>query len=375
MVTDKLLEVLSRFLELEHQHDGLLGPVRGLQQVVGLEGPVQGPVREALEEGAGAEVPDRSPAHDVEAQRTEDGEVDGGVGLLQEARLLRLARDAGANGQGSEHDLHQELPREGQREDVEADEGEVQRPLAVLAGRERIVVERVGQEDGRVHETGRGRIVRVQSQDEQDADERSDPGVSDREAAPSAEEAPRLASTLRHRPPTYFSQLCRRLWVPVSREHQAPPSEMAPTPSRTSATGPSIADVAGVAESPRISTPSAPDAARYRCIVRTANETSPDDEAGCKARSGGGGGGWPRSARWHAQAQVMAVTRPVNLTLRRREQACARAFVWASSPNGDFWPCGTCLFSARLAYRAEKGYSASILVPRTILTIPTVLRD
>lgn len=61
----KLFEVLSRLLQLEHEHNGLLGPVAGLQQVVGLEHGLVAPVGEILKHANGIKIPDRRPVHDI----------------------------------------------------------------------------------------------------------------------------------------------------------------------------------------------------------------------------------------------------------------------------------------------------------------------
>lgn len=89
-------------------------------------------VREALVHAGGVEVPYWRPAHDPHAKRAEDGKVDGCVCLLHEAGELVALPDAEPQSNGLDKPLHEELPGEGEDDGVEADEGEVQRALAVL---------------------------------------------------------------------------------------------------------------------------------------------------------------------------------------------------------------------------------------------------
>ena len=132
VVQNQLLEVLARLLQLQHQHDGLLRPVRRLQQIVGLEVRLVGAVREALVHASRVEVPDGSARHDPEAKRSEDGKVHGCVCLLHEARLFSTALDTGADGQGQDQALHAELAGEGEDDGVESDEREILLALAIL---------------------------------------------------------------------------------------------------------------------------------------------------------------------------------------------------------------------------------------------------
>ena len=65
MMTDQLLKILARFLELEGQDDSLLGPIGRLKQIKGLERAIQGPMREIFEEGRRPKIPDGCLAHDI----------------------------------------------------------------------------------------------------------------------------------------------------------------------------------------------------------------------------------------------------------------------------------------------------------------------
>ena len=61
----QLPEILPRLLQLQQQHYRLLGPIRRLQQVVGLETRLVRSVREAFVHARCAEIPDGRAAHDV----------------------------------------------------------------------------------------------------------------------------------------------------------------------------------------------------------------------------------------------------------------------------------------------------------------------
>ena len=65
MVAHKLLKVLARLLHAQHQHDSLLQPVRGLEEVVELDNTLLAVMRVPFEHAAGVEVPDGGAAHNV----------------------------------------------------------------------------------------------------------------------------------------------------------------------------------------------------------------------------------------------------------------------------------------------------------------------
>ncbi len=88
VVEDQLLEVLAGLLQAEHQHDRLLGPETGLEEVVELEEPEVALVRVVEVELPRVEVPHRCFPHDVEPQRTRDPVVHDRVRLLHESLLL-----------------------------------------------------------------------------------------------------------------------------------------------------------------------------------------------------------------------------------------------------------------------------------------------
>jgi hypothetical protein len=132
MVQHQLLEVLTRFLQLQHQHDSLLRPVRRLQQIVCLEVRLVSPVRESFVHASGVEVPHGRARHDPESERPKDGKVHGRVRLLHEARLFPTALDSCADREGSDQALHAELAGEGEDDGVERDESEVLLAFAIL---------------------------------------------------------------------------------------------------------------------------------------------------------------------------------------------------------------------------------------------------
>ena len=132
MMRHQLLEILPRLLQLQTQHNRLLRPITRLQEIIRFEGPLVAPMREPLEHTRRVEVPHRCPRHHVQPQWAEDGKVDGRVGLFHEAVLLRPAADVPGSCQRAQAALHDELAGKGQHDDVEAHEGEVPRPLAVV---------------------------------------------------------------------------------------------------------------------------------------------------------------------------------------------------------------------------------------------------
>lgn len=135
VVAHELLEVLARLLHAQHQDDGLLRPVRGLEEVVELEHGLVRLMGEALVHAGGVEVPDGRPAHNVHAPGTGAAKVDGGVHLLHEAGLLVARLEAGVTRQGLQELLHDELARERQDDGVEGDDADVPGSLAVLPRR------------------------------------------------------------------------------------------------------------------------------------------------------------------------------------------------------------------------------------------------
>lgn len=198
VVAHELLVVLARLLHAQHQDDGLLGPVRGLEQVVELEDGLVALVGETLVHAGGVEVPHGRPAHDVHAPGPGAAKVDGGVHLLHEAGLLAARPQAGVARQGAQQLLHDELAREGQDGDVEDDEGDVPGALGELRGRARGGVggdgQLVAQEYEVVGGVGLARVDGVGGEEDGDQDGGQDPRVLEGVVGSALRQAPCLAS-------------------------------------------------------------------------------------------------------------------------------------------------------------------------------------
>lgn len=95
-------------------------------------------MRKTLVHRPRVEVPDGRPLHDVQAERSEDAEVNRRVELLHEPRLFRSAANPEVDGDGFDEPLHKEFPREGEEERVEGHEGEVPAAFAELCRRGRV---------------------------------------------------------------------------------------------------------------------------------------------------------------------------------------------------------------------------------------------
>ncbi len=132
VVADQLLEVLARLFHAQQQHDGLLGPVGGLEQVVELEDGVVGGVREVLVHGTRVEVPHGGAAHDEHARGPQDAKVEGRIHLFHVPGLLGAGLEPVPAGHGLQDLLHDELAGEGEHNGVEGDEGDVPETLAIL---------------------------------------------------------------------------------------------------------------------------------------------------------------------------------------------------------------------------------------------------
>lgn len=91
-------------------------------------------VREILKHGSRVEVPHRGAAHDVQTERTVNAKVESGIKLLHKSRLLCPTLNAQANGQWSNHALHEELAGEAEYNGVEGHKGEIGLALGILNG-------------------------------------------------------------------------------------------------------------------------------------------------------------------------------------------------------------------------------------------------
>lgn len=198
VMQDQLLKVLSRLLQHQQQDQALLGPVAGLEQIVGLEQTLVGAMGEAFEHARCVEVPDGGARHDVHAKGTVQAKVDGRVELLHEAALFGAAADAQTDGQGADHALHQKLTGKAQHNRVKGDKGKVGLALGVLDGRVGTIRgragQRVGQKDAGVEGVRGAWVDCIESKNDQGQDERVEPGVTQRQAHIALEEGARLAS-------------------------------------------------------------------------------------------------------------------------------------------------------------------------------------
>ena len=193
VVRHELLEVLARLLEPQHHDEGLLGPVRGLEQVVELEGGLVRRVGEALVRGANVKVPHDGAAHHVDARGARKGKVQRRVGLLHEALLLAAGDEAVGAREREQQLLHGELARKRQDHHVEGDKGDIPRALAVLCGRARVRLrEAVRQEDEAVHGVGRARVDGVGEGKGEQQQQRDGPGM----LAGETREAPQAAGAV-----------------------------------------------------------------------------------------------------------------------------------------------------------------------------------
>ena len=152
VVANQFLEVLAGLLELQEQHDRLLGPVACLEEVVSFEEALVLPMGESLEHGGCVEVPDGGALHHEQTEWSEYSKVDGCVHLLHEPRGLSLSTDTTPNSEWTNHLLHDKLARERQHNGVEGHESDILLSLSVhdwatgcLWGL------RVREEDGAVH--------------------------------------------------------------------------------------------------------------------------------------------------------------------------------------------------------------------------------
>lgn len=199
MMADELPVILSWPLLLQAEHDGLLGPIAGLNQVVTLEERIVSEVRILFVKGRGVEIPHWGPAHHVQAKRAKDGEVDGGVDLLHHSALFGARSDAHVDCPRPDHALHEKFASEGEDDDIEGHKGEIACALVVedwavglVGGVSRNPVGEgrkcVREEEELVNRIrGRG-IESVEGEDCNDESQGIDPGMADGEVSPAAEE-------------------------------------------------------------------------------------------------------------------------------------------------------------------------------------------
>lgn len=116
-------------------------------------------MRKAIVHGRRIKEPYISSFHHVQPKRPEDGEIHGRVRLLHEPHAPRLGPDLEPDGERLQEHLHAEFARKGQQHDVEREEREVLRALAVLHGAVRPGGERVRDEERGMQRVGYGRIA------------------------------------------------------------------------------------------------------------------------------------------------------------------------------------------------------------------------
>lgn len=134
MMNHKLLVVFAWLFQLQHQDNGLRGPVTGLKEIVRLEHRLVTAMGESLEHCGGVEVPERALPHHVKPEWPKDGEIYGRVDLLHEACLLGSAANVTLDRERPDETLHEELAREAHDHRVEQEEADILLALAIHHG-------------------------------------------------------------------------------------------------------------------------------------------------------------------------------------------------------------------------------------------------
>lgn len=162
MVTNKLLEVFARLLQLEQQHNCLLKPVSCLQKIVCLELRCMLPMRKSFEHCGCVEIPDVGSTHDPETERAKDRKIHGSIYLLHETCNLSLSANVTVKRPWSNYSLHQEFTGEGENHGVKSDECKIFLSFAIHHRFARIFrFAGVRQEESGVQWISFGRIYRV----------------------------------------------------------------------------------------------------------------------------------------------------------------------------------------------------------------------
>ena len=191
-------KILSRLLELQQQHNGLLRPIARLQQIVRFEKTLVGSMRVFLEHSSCIKIPHWRPTHNIETERAKDGEIDGSVDLFHEAGLLCAGVNAAGDGEWADDSLHEKFAGERENDDVESHESKVAGTFVILnrsvgttgsvRGNERGGGwEWVGEEESAVDGVAFGGIDEVEGDYEEGEDEWVHPCVSEREVSPAAD--------------------------------------------------------------------------------------------------------------------------------------------------------------------------------------------
>lgn len=183
VMKNHLIGVLPRLLHTKNKYDRLLSPVRSLEQIVKLQVPGESLVGEVLVHAPRVEEPHRSALHDVQAERSHEDKVHDSVCLLHEASLLPTTGQAPVTCQWPQHLLHDELPGEGEEDDVKEDKCKVISPLGVLdrsAGS--LGSYWIARKDELVHRVAFRRVEAVHEEKCADGCKREGPGVSKNKA-------------------------------------------------------------------------------------------------------------------------------------------------------------------------------------------------
>ena len=129
---NKLLEVLPRLLHAQHENDGLLGPVSGLEEIVELECAVESLVWEVFIHASRIKIPDGGARHNDYSRRAEDAKVECRVQLLHKADLLASGPETRAAGQRPEHLLHNKLTSKREDDGIKCDESNIPAALTIV---------------------------------------------------------------------------------------------------------------------------------------------------------------------------------------------------------------------------------------------------
>jgi len=127
----ELFEILSRLFQLQYKHNSLLEPVSSLEEVVCFEHAFVRAVWKSFEHSGCVEIPERPPRHNIQAERSEDGKIHGGVYLLHETRLFASVSNPGSNRHGPNNSLHSKFSCETKNDSVERDKSHVVFPLSI----------------------------------------------------------------------------------------------------------------------------------------------------------------------------------------------------------------------------------------------------
>lgn len=147
MVKYQLFEIFPRLLQQEQQHNCLLAPITGLEQVVCLEDTHMLSMWESLEHGACIKVPQRALRHHIYSKRAENCHVNRSIYLFHESVLLRLALEPGLDGNWSEYSLHGEFSSEAEDDGVIRNEDEIEFSFPIHDGSPRAIgAERIREE-------------------------------------------------------------------------------------------------------------------------------------------------------------------------------------------------------------------------------------